>query len=290
MPGKELEVSGDCSKKCAPRVGVVVHFFYFEQAEKIIALLKQIPFEFDLYATAPEEGKGEAIRSLLAGSFRGKKIAFREVRNRGFDIAPFVCDFKDVYHGYDLILKLHTKKSAHTLWLRGWGSYLLANAAGSPEIVNSIVKMFDDDSNLGLVYPEIVPPLRIELKRDAWQENWEICLDLSSRLGLSVTREMSLDFPAGSMFWFRPKALDPLFKLGLVPGDFPEGKRIRRNGTLAHAVERLLVLIAAKEGFGSRTVCFEPFNTVRDMSVTGRLLNRAYGEWKHLMDLAGINL
>ncbi|MFH1800886.1 MAG: rhamnan synthesis F family protein [Candidatus Omnitrophota bacterium] len=251
-------------------------------------LLKNIPFEFDLFASASLEN-GDAIHALLLNFFPGKKVVFRKVRNRGFDIAPFICDFGDCYGDYDLALKLHTKKTSHVPWLQDWGSYLLKNTVGSPEVVSSILQMLSENKNLGLVYPEIIPPLKEKLAKDFWQENWTICRDMGSRLGLSIRKEMLPDFPAGSMFWFRPKALEPLFRLGFMPEDFPEGKRIRRNGTLAHAVERLLVLIAEKEGFNSRTVCFEPFKAVRDGSFWGRVRNKAHCEWNRILDFWGVN-
>lgn len=272
----------------ASKIAVVFHCFYTEQAEIMAGFLKNIPSPFDLYMSAPS-GKSSEASGFLRGVFPEKKITIRNVPNRGFDIAPFVCEFCDVYPAYDLVLKIHTKKTPHIPWLKGWGDYLLRNLSGSSDTVKTLLKMFADDLKLGLVYPEIVPALREALSADPWQENWDICRDLAARLGIPIHKGMPLDFPAGSIFWFRPKALESLFELGLKASDFPEGKRIRRNGTLAHAVERLLVLIAKKEGFGAQSVCFEPFKTVRDMSLKGRLRNRLCCEWGRFLDFFGIH-
>jgi len=200
-----------------------------------------------------------STRFLLKEAFPGRRVVLKVVENRGFDIAPFICEFKDDHAAYDLILKLHTKKSSHVTWLREWRSYLLENLVGSADAIQIILKMFRDDETLGLVYPEIIPPLEKILVKDPWQENWEICRDLSSRLGLTIHQKQRLNFPAGSMFWMRPKALEPLFKLGLQLKDFPKGRRIRRNGTLAHAIERLIVLIAEAQGFSIQQVSFVPY-------------------------------
>ena len=54
-------------------------------------------------------------------------------------------------------------------------------------------------------------------------------------------------FPAGSMFWTRPEVLLPLADLGLTAADFgPETGAV--DGTLAHAVERYLGVLAASQG------------------------------------------
>ena len=239
------------------KIGVVAHFFYAQQAQEIVGFLKNIPFKFDLYVSSSSISH-KAIKLILAEAFPDQQMTIRIVENRGFDIAPFVCEFKDRYASYDLVLKIHTKKSSHSKWRRNWGEYLLKNLVGSKDTVQSIIKMFQHDEKLGIVYPEIIPPFKELLMGNPWTKNWALCCGLSSRLGFSIQRKQQLDFPAGSMFWFRPKSLEPLFKLGLSASDFPGGRRIIRDGTLAHAIERLFVLIAEKQGFSARQVCFIP--------------------------------
>ena len=271
------------------KIGVVAHFFYAEQTKALAGFLKNIPFEFDIYASSPGERKVET-RGLLQALFPGKKIVFKIVPNSGFDIAPFVCEFKDFYSSYDLILKIHTKKSSHVMWLKDWCSYLLNNLAGSSDIVRSIIKMFQGDKSLGMVYPETIIPLKKSLIGDPWQENWKACHDLSARLDLSIAKTQHLEFPAGSMFWFRPKALEPLFKLGLKTEDFPHGRRIRRNGTLAHAIERLFVLIAEKHAFSARQICFVPYDYDSEKkSFHQKIRGKIYESKSMVMDFLGFH-
>ena len=270
------------------KIGVVAHFFYVQQAEEIIGLLKYIPFKFDLYASASSKVH-HSVRLILAEAFPDQRITLRVVENRGFDIAPFVCEFKDYYASYDLILKIHTKKSSHVEWLKDWGGYLLRNLVGSKDTVQSIIKMFQDDEKLGIVYPEVTLPLKEILTLDPWQENWKACCDLSSRLGFSIQKNQQLDFPVGSMFWYRPKSLEPLFKLGLTAADFPGGRRIRRNGTLAHAIERLLILIAQKQGFSFKQVCFIPYECdFQSKYFLQKIRNKFYESKSSLMEFLGL--
>jgi lipopolysaccharide biosynthesis protein len=50
------------------------------------------------------------------------------------------------------------------------------------------------------------------------------------------------------MFWARPRALAPLFGLRLDWGDYPE-EPVPIDGTMIHALERLLPFAAGHAGF-----------------------------------------
>jgi lipopolysaccharide biosynthesis protein len=58
----------------------------------------------------------------------------------------------------------------------------------------------------------------------------------------------NFNFPIGTMFWSRTKALVPLMELNLRYQDFPE-EPLSIDGTMLHALERLLPFIAEKAGF-----------------------------------------
>ena len=60
-------------------------------------------------------------------------------------------------------------------------------------------------------------------------------------------------FPVGNMFWFRPGALRPLLESNIDYKDFPE-EPIPNDGTLAHAVERILLYVAQHEGYSSSAI------------------------------------
>ena len=55
-------------------------------------------------------------------------------------------------------------------------------------------------------------------------------------------------FSEGTMFWYRPDALKPLFDLNLQYEDFPE-EPIGVGGTIPHAIERLPGFVVQNNGY-----------------------------------------
>jgi lipopolysaccharide biosynthesis protein len=67
-------------------------------------------------------------------------------------------------------------------------------------------------------------------------------------MGINGTLPPFFNFPIGTMFWARPKALAPLFSLRLQWNDYPE-EPVAIDGTVLHALERLLPFTAAHAGY-----------------------------------------
>jgi lipopolysaccharide biosynthesis protein len=60
------------------------------------------------------------------------------------------------------------------------------------------------------------------------------------------------------MFWARPQALKPLIDLGLTWDDYPD-EPLPIDGTLLHALERLLPFSAAQSGYSYALTYVETF-------------------------------
>ena len=58
----------------------------------------------------------------------------------------------------------------------------------------------------------------------------------------------SFNFPIGTMFWAKQGALRSLYDLNIKWEDFPK-EPIDYDGTILHAIERLLPFIAMKNGY-----------------------------------------
>ena len=81
-----------------------------------------------------------------------------------------------------------------------------------------------------------------------WDHNREIAEHLAKRMGLADPLPPFLNFPIGAMFWARPQALEPLLALGLNWSDYPD-EPLAIDGTILHAIERLLPFAARHAGY-----------------------------------------
>ncbi|HEY7819968.1 MAG TPA: glycoside hydrolase family 99-like domain-containing protein, partial [Vicinamibacteria bacterium] len=141
-----------------PRVAVVLHLFYWDLVDELAEYVSNIPFPFDLYVTATE-GIYPQVFSYFNHRFPRSCVHVTEVENRARDIGPFLTKFASRYSDYDLVCKVHSKKSPHAPNLSGWRGFLLDRLLGSDAQIREIVGEFHRDPELGLLYPVSFPAI-----------------------------------------------------------------------------------------------------------------------------------
>jgi predicted HAD superfamily hydrolase len=82
----------------------------------------------------------------------------------------------------------------------------------------------------------------------SWLGNKPIGHQLNSKFHVNSDLSSYLDSPVGTMFWARTDALRPILSSGFTIEDFPEESG-QKDGTLAHAMERMLVPVALRQGY-----------------------------------------
>jgi lipopolysaccharide biosynthesis protein len=179
-----------------------------------------------------------------------------EVPSRGRDVAPWLVTFGARLSAYGLACHIHTKTSAHFDFGDTWREYLFDNLI-DPEAARDIIQHMARDGRLGIVFPPLFGPLaqfmtRRRIPTLGLENESRLCDALCKKINLPITaRRHNTLFSAGTMFWYRPAALEPLIQAGLTYDDFPP-EPIGVGGTLAHAIERLPALVAESQGYQTR--------------------------------------
>lgn len=228
-------------------IAFVVHIHYFDVWEEILDQLLSIKnngTNFDLYLTItkiPDKSFFEKINSHIPEAH----IYIEE--NRGRDIRPFIKIYNKIKSfDYKAVCKIHTKKSIY----RSDGESIreetlnsLLGSKGSAR-VNTIVRLFDNEA-IGLVVPA---KFMINHTEKNMASNQSIVDDLCNLLEISFQYSK---FPAGSMFWFKPKALS---RLDVIEDRFFELEEGFVDGTLAHSVERIIYTLVQNNGFSYEAI------------------------------------
>ena len=227
------------------KIAIQVHIFYMDLLDEMATYCANMPYKFDVLISIVDASAEEKVRAAFEKIPGVEKCIVRVVPNRGRDVAPFLAGFGDLLPNYDYLAHIHSKKSLYTgSEQENWRKYLFDALLGNPKLLRKIFKAFNDNKRLGLVYPQPAPNL--PYIAFTWLSNREVGQLLLHRLNVAPPKTTYFDFPAGTMFWARGKALKKFFELGLTFEDFPPELK-QNDGTLAHAFERSVPLVVAAE-------------------------------------------
>lgn len=219
----------------------IFHIFYPDLYEEMVETAQNLGDGCDYYVTIPEE-QPELIATV---SQQFPKARILHVQNRGRDILPFLEILKRILPlNYDLLIKIHTKKSLHrddgTLWRQD----VYQNLLGNPVIIAKARSAFQHDPRLGILGAEG----HVLNVRFYMGGNQKIVDELIARTNLQPIQPLAFPFVASTMFWARPEVFTPLMNANITADEFPE-EPLPPDGTLAHAMERFLGLLATDQKF-----------------------------------------
>ncbi len=231
------------NKKQTTRLAVVVHLYYPDSWPLLAKSLEPLKaVDYDLHVSIPDKNK-----SFIPDIKEFRKDAhIYIVPNRGRDVLPFVHIGRRLKElGYEYVLKIHSKQSVHredgSKWLEG----LLASLIPTKQkYIKDILTLLADQTT-GVIGPD---GHYLPLKHYFGGNRQSIIRLLKELLGTTETNAASqqiddFGFFAGTMFWARLDALEPLLDFYFQPDDF-ETEKGQIDGTIAHALERLIALVA----------------------------------------------
>jgi len=217
-----------------PRYLVLAHAYYEHLWWEISSRLKKLtPGTFDLYVS--HVGFSDNAIETIAHDF--PDVRMRGAANQGLDVGGMVYlleTFKIDLWQYDLILKVHTKNGCGDDWGSRWRASLLDAVLADPE---RVFRQFNDP---GVVMAGCSPWIVNSMYGN--QAKIEMLCD---RMKLD-RKLIGSHFVGGTMFWCRPCVLQPIIDCGLSQKDFEPG--YAKDGLLAHAMERVFGILAARHG------------------------------------------
>jgi lipopolysaccharide biosynthesis protein len=223
----------------------------------MMSYVGHIPGSYDLVVTTDTEAK----RLRILEALDPYDIARVEVRvlesNRGRETSAFLVGCRDLLTPgrYDLICKVHSKKSAQDGYNLGmlFKHHMFDNLLSSPLYVSHLLSLFAKDQTLGMVFPPVIT-IGYPTLGHAWFTNRPAAVELAKDLGIHTTFDSSTPIaPYGGMFWCRPEAIQAFTTHQWRWEDFPD-EAGWTDGGLPHVIERLYAYAVMEAGFHTRCV------------------------------------
>lgn len=245
------------------KLALILHIYYDDLAGYCRKYAESMPEGTDVYITVPDERKLERVKKAFEGF--SYPVEYRITGNRGRDVAPFIVSCKDIVDRYDLICKVHDKRVYQVKPMslgESWSYKCFENVLKNKISVENIITLFQEHPYLGLLTPPVPNhgPYFPVTGKGEWGNNFAKVKELGEMLQLHVDIDQEKEpvAPLGSIFWFRPKALKPLFAHDWQIEEMPE-EPIADDTTVLHAIERIYPFCAQEAGYYSAWVMVDSY-------------------------------
>ncbi|MEW6133721.1 MAG: rhamnan synthesis F family protein [Pseudomonadota bacterium] len=238
-------------RKLTPRakeqkIAICLHIFYEEFIERFAGALQNFPVKVDVYLTLADPGFERKAVKTFESLGTVNQVHARAVPNRGRNFGPFLVEYAQQLQQYDLFCHMHSKKSLYSgREQTQWSEYLTEFLLRDVSVVSRVLNAFAEHRELGVYYPTsfwMMP---------GWVNHWTVNRPHAAQWLEQFGMELGEDFisyPVGGMFWARPKALKQLLARKYQYEDFP-AEPLPNDGSMLHALERLIGLLAEKNGY-----------------------------------------
>ena len=235
---------------------IQAHIYYIDLLSEIIDKTNNIPFHFDLYITTDTQEKKTYIENKLKAHSKANKFQVLITTNKGRDVIPCLIQLKDILMKYKYLCHIHTKKSGVNFELgRYWQHYLYENLLGNKSIIIQILSDFENNNELGFIFPEHFYALILDAYTYKYQ-NWYYLNKIFDILfpNMKLRAGNNFNFPVGNMFWARTLAIYQIFDERIIKLVPEENGQI--DGTILHAIERFWLYLVKLNGFNYKTILY----------------------------------
>jgi lipopolysaccharide biosynthesis protein len=221
------------------KILIIMHAYWIPEVEYILSVLGRLSLPIELVVTSPKSIINEVEKILISS---GSRFDYKliGVENLGRDVRPFLTSLKSVeVSSYDLIVKLHTKRS-QGVWFRA----LVKSLVGSDRRLITQLNISDRKPYSLFTHPLLRYPAGKPPKFDTLISRTEIYGKL-----IGIKTDRAWYFPAGTMFSGGPKIMSAFSESvdSLPHLDFQEEREYSQESS-AHVIERFVGLVVFAYG------------------------------------------
>lgn len=240
-------------------IAVLIHLFYTDMWDELNTYLSNLDgYNYDLYINLVNGYHDESIIDLIKKTHPQATII--KSPNKGVDVGGFLFLYQNLKKDYELILKLHTKKSLGLTnkpsdYVRVYGQQLakekgqqwfrrlMDGVLKNKERVNDIIELLSIESPFGMAGLDRETYIGPNVK-----EVKELCNIFSIPFEMEGNRVKNASFVGGTIFWVKNDILKKYLtedNIKKILNLLPEG--YQNEPSYNHALERLFGFMVYNE-------------------------------------------
>lgn len=242
-------------EKVLASIAIAVNLYYENTAEKYFSYLDNMPEQIAIYIISSRH----TILKRARNHFNGRvNVFYLQKDNRGRDISALLVAFREVALRYQYICFVHDKKSKHPCLnadVKRWIENLWGNTLASEAYLYNLLQIFERNGEIGLlVPPEPMGEYTDAWYSDAWRKNYGMVQEMADKLNLKCNLDRKKSpITLSTVFWARTCSIEKLLKVEWKYEDFMD-EPLPADGTISHAIERILGYVAQDAGYVTGTV------------------------------------
>lgn len=232
---------------------VFVFVYYEETFNEYKSFFENISSDIALYLITSNPNLIDNIQEYQS---ERKNTFVLQSDNRGRDVAALLVTARPYILQYDVFCFLHDKKEKEELqksYVDAWRYLLWENMLASEEYVNQIINYMYNNNQVGMLFPPApVGEYATVWNTGFWGINYINANDVYHKIGIrGDISEKEEPLSIGTVFWAKVDALRPLLEYNWKTEDFPQ-EPLPDDGTISHAIERVLPFVAEAQGYESQ--------------------------------------
>lgn len=284
LPLKQ-SVKTEINKIEEKKVLIIIHLHYVDMVNNYLNYIDNIPKGIDIIFTI----SNKELKKIIEKRYNGiRNYLIIEKMNRGRDISAFLVVCRKKILEYEFVCFLHDKKEKKDIFkidIEKWNQCLWENMIGSKEYIDNVLNVFRENPKLGLLAPPFPISDHISFFYDnMWGNDFLLTKELANKMNLTcLIEEEKSPITIGTVFWAKVSALKKLFEVDWQYEDFPE-EPLANDGTISHAIERILAYVAQDAGFETGWVMTDRY-VGEQMDYIQSVLKKAFDRLGESLDI-----
>ena len=213
----------------------------------IIDKTNNIPLNFDLFIYIDKNVNIDSIMQYIRINSKASFYKLENYFNKRKDLLYLFSKFRNKAKKYKYICNINTNRYKNISYFEEWKNYLYNNLLGDSKIISEILTDFENNDNLGLIFPE-----KYYKSLFTFGDYIDI-IDLKylNLILRKINPKMRIshnliDFPEGNMFWVKVRAIYSIFNINSLTRKFR--LKIENN------IEKIWIFVVKFNGYLYKTI------------------------------------